>query len=240
MFFFKKKKIVVEVFTHRKGVLECSKPKLAIKYAPDWWKKCPMNYIPDGGFFEDATIKTCPAFVGVYTTGLMIPMWCDLALEMSPIGENHYRWQFADEESHLSSHTFQQINNHLDPNEYSHFKLTSPWAIRTKEDINWMWMQPDWNHLKNYDYKVASGLRNFKTTHGTHINIFAKKHSETRTLLIKHLEPLVHLVPLVNDGRKIELKYNLVSSDEFNNFSTYSTSFLRPSSFCINARKNAN
>lgn len=239
MFFFRKRKLVVDVLTHRQGVLDCSKPKKAIKFVPDWWKQCPMNYVSDNSFFQSATIKTCPAFVGLYTTGLIIPMWCDLAIEMSEIGTAGYRWQFADQESQLESHDFSQINNHLDPREYAHLKFTSPWSIKTKENVQWIWMQPEWSHLKNYDFRVVPGLRNFKTTHGTHINVFFRKRETAQNILIKHLDPLVHLVPLIDNDRKLDIRYHLVSEGEHKNLATYPTSFVRPTAFCINQREKA-
>jgi len=229
MFIFKKKKIVVDCFTYKKGILECSKPERAINYAPDWWKTCPTEIKRKKDIYPTGTIKTCPAFVGLYSTGFVIPMWCDLAIEMGPEGEERFKWQYSDEESKLDYHSFDQINDYLDPKKYSQLKLITPWKVKTKNDLNWIWMQPEWNHLKNYDYRVVPGLRNFKNLHGCYINMFVKRSVEVKDILIKYQTPLVHLVPLCENA-DIKLKYHLVTEEEWENMSMYPTTFKKPTS----------
>ena len=70
-----------------KGLEEVVPPQPAKNYIPEWWKNTP-SFIPNMEVDrprprERATIKVCPSVQDWFLQGYVLPMWCDLYLEIN-------------------------------------------------------------------------------------------------------------------------------------------------------------
>lgn len=212
LFFFKKSKVIVDCFTSNASAFEFAKPNNAIKFIPDWWRNIPKSHIAENNFFEQPTLKQCDGVINNFKHGLVLPMWCDFAVEFSPKGTNYFRYQFADKFSEASAHNTVQFNNYIKDDEIQHLKFHSPWFLSCKENIYWVWIDPKWNTIKVNDYVVLPGISSFKYQSSTNINILFYREEKTKKVEIKYGTPLVHMIPLTD--KKLVLKHHLVDQNE--------------------------
>jgi hypothetical protein len=217
LFFFKKPNIVVDCFTDNPKAFEFAKPDHAIKFIPDWWKNIPVSYVPKDSFFKHPTLKGCDGIKNNFKHGIVIPMWCDFAIEISPKGIDYFRYQFGDHASQVSSHPYKQFNNYIKEEEILHVKFHSPWYLSCKKNIYWAWTDPKWNTIKVNDYVVLPGITSFKYQRSTNINVLFYKGEKTKIIEIKYNTPLMHIIPL--SDKKLILKHHLVDETEINKIS---------------------
>ena len=216
MFFFRKKSIVIDCFTAISGAMEYAKPKNAAEFIPQWWKDLPKTYVNDNSFYPIPTMRSCSGLIDLYKRGIIMPAWCDFAIEVGQKGTDVYKWRFSDNHYIATFHEAQQIDKNFNVNEYAHIKLMSPWCFRTADEIYFSSQSPTWNMLYNFNYKILNGVLEFKNQTSTHVNMLFKRKNENYIENIKYKTPLVHLVPL--SDKKIKLKHHLVSESEFNSF----------------------
>jgi len=220
------KKLVLNCYTYDKNVYETGRPNYSSKFLPNWWKNLDQFVYEDDGFFPQATMKNCSGLIKYYSRGIIIPLWCDLAVEIGERGTIDFRWQYADRRSRGEQHSMQQMGHHLHEEEYSHLKLISPWIFEMSEDVQWTWTEPTWNSLKQYDYKILPGITEYKNTNATNINMLFSRGETRKRLLIEHGTPMVHLVPITE--RRIEIKHHLISAQEWEiNLKSPSEKFYR-------------
>ena len=209
-FIFKKKSVVIDCFTYLPYVHDFAKINQAIKYVPDWWKET-SNLAETGR----PTIKSCPAFLDFYKKGIVIPSWFDLEITVDEKNsKNSYSWEASTKDFNIdSSHNSSEFEKFAG-NNASNFKITSPWAFKTKENISFVWSQPTWNLrevLSNFTLLPATV--NYKYQHGTNINYLVVNSEVKKTFRIPALTPLVIMHGLTD--RPIEIKNHLVSETEW-------------------------
>ena len=212
IFLFKQKNIVLDCFTTNHSVFEFAKPDISSKFLPDWWKEIPKTYTPPDQINKRSTVRQCDGLINHYKHGIVLPMWCDLQIELGPEGTPDCRWQFSDGFSFLDYHDFRQFNNYLSIDKLFHAKLISHWQFKCSETIPWVWMQPTWNLIEQNQYTVIPGTVEYKYQHGTNINLMLHRSKETQSIFIPFRKPLVQITPL--SDRKIKLKYHLVDENE--------------------------
>lgn len=217
MFFFRKKTLLIDCFTPVEGAFKYAKPKLAAEFVPDWWKELPKTYVPKGSFWPEGTLRACPGIIDLYKRGIMLSAWCDAAVEIGKKGTEEYRWQFSDHYHNAFTHAKEQIGTHFNSKEYAHLKLSSPWVFRATDTTRFVWQDPTWNTLYNFEYKLLSGMTEFKYQHQTNVNLIFKRREETYTNYIRYKTPLAHLIPLADD-KKIKIKCHHISEKEFGKF----------------------
>lgn len=209
--FFKKKKIVLDCFTHIDYAYDYAKIDHAVKFIPDWWKKTP-KFIAEK---NKPTIKSCPAFVDFYKNGIVMPSWFELEITVFKKGsKNYYKWNSSNKDFNTDeSHESYQFHNFV-KDDAQNFKITSPWAFKTKENINFTWSQPTWSMrdlLTNFVLLPATV--NYKYQHGTNVNFIILNTNEEKTFKILPLTPLV--IMHAQTEQEIEIKNHLVSKNEY-------------------------
>ena len=205
-FLFKKPSIVVDCFVSDKNILDFSPIEKSNKFIPNWWSQTQLT-IPNNQGHPQTTIRGCAGIIEHYKQGFMMPMWSDLSVIVENKG---YRWQFSDYKTTAYTHPSNQWETFADKEKYGHLKITSPYFLKTKKDINWLCIEPFWNNQLNNDYFVTPGTLNFKYQHTTNINMMIPLHD--RNFIIKHGHPMLHLIPL--SEYNVELKHHLVSEEE--------------------------
>lgn len=214
MFFFTKlKPIDVYLYTTREEVFLFSKPKMANNFIPNWVKNLPKPQFDenkDVPLFKKTNIKTCPAFINLYKTGFVVPLWSDLNVEIEP---DAYRYQFIDKQSNAESHPEDQLTNSPFDKKYVNLKLINPWYIHTKEHTEFLFNPPLWNGFGYDDIVLPTGIYSpHKIVLGLNINLFFKVYKEKKIYELYLGDPLVHVIPLTN--RKIKLHYILSEKKE--------------------------
>lgn len=205
IFFFKKKPIVLHCASDRHDVFTFAPVQRSMKFIPEWWKKLPDSVNVNDNFFPSPTMKSCFGFLELYRRGAVIPLWSELALKVGPVGENYYRYQFADLRSEITSHAPGQHNDAYKPTRFQHIKLESPWKFFCKEEIPFLCIEPTWSliHIKNL--KMLPGILEFKYQHGTNQNFFIERIDVEQNFIVPFLTPIMHLVPLSDRPLKIIL-----------------------------------
>lgn len=213
---FKNQSIInIDCFTTNVMAYEMAKIESAIKFVPQWWKNLPSSIASTWGdhpYVKNGTLKKCDGFLNLYKHGFVIPMWCDLAVDVGAIGSDSFRYQYSDFESSANEHSQAQRGEFCNQKNYQHLKLISPWYINSKKNINWVFMDSVWNDVDLLPYRVLTGVVNYKYVNGTHINIIFKRENKDRQILIPYKTPLVHLIPITE--KKVKLNHHLVDEIE--------------------------
>ena len=209
MFFFKHKKIVVDCFTTKESAYKYSPIIPAPVAMPQWIREMQSEY-KSKGFIPSPTMKRCPAIISMLTKGFVMPMWTDLIIDINQ-QQRQFRWMFADGETNAGEHSPEQWMAFVDPAQYAHFKVVSPWRFKTKKDINFMWTQPFYHDQLNVNYHLAPAIIEYKDQHSTHLNMFLDL--STKEIMIKAKTPMVQIIPMTD--KKVEIKNHLVDQKEY-------------------------
>lgn len=213
MFWFcKPKPVDVYFYTTREDVFNHARPKRASNFLPDWWKNLPRKLTYEGSetpLFPSSTLKGCPAFTNLYTSGFMFPMWSDLNVEVD--GDN-FRYQFADRTSSLSPHPKAQFGACDLLDKYLHLKILNPWLAQSKSKVNFLAVPPTWNNFGHDDVVVLPGSYGFRQFTFANINLLFKKAPQKIVHSLLFGQPVLHMVPITD--RPIRLHYDLVSDAE--------------------------
>jgi len=213
MFWFKSNTINVDCFTGRQYVHDFYPIDNTNKFFPDWWKVLDKSYPDESGIFPQSTIKGCTGFNQFFNNGITIPLWSEMAIGLTV--NRQFGLQFADGISAAGHHAFRQMEGYLNPNEYSHLKIQTPWLIECKENINWMWVQNTWGFRNPGNFIIPPGVVNYKYNSTTDINMFFSFQNLRENLLIKEGTPMVNIVPM--DDRSVKVHVHKLSEEEFMN-----------------------
>ena len=204
------KKIVVDCFTSDGFAYEYAPIVRGSKSFPKWWTKLPIIN-PENDLDYDLSkrnMRKCYGFLELYKRSIIIPSWTDLRFKVTP--DQGYTW-IKSSGADPAEHSKIQYDGGF--NDYYHSKLTSPWILKEKTGVHFLFTAATWN-LENYDFLIPPGIIEYNVNHGTNINIFMPKKKSEYSFFVPVGKPLVHLVP-VSDS-KIEIRNHLISLDEIN------------------------
>lgn len=215
-FFFKRKKIVVDAFTTNIHAYDMFPIQPAKKFIPKWFKDLPNKYCPHHqGLLqiERSTMKGCLGFVNMYKDGFVMPMWTDLAVRTEDHG---FDFQAADNVTIVDSHDPEQYGNHFP--ELAHIKIMSPWRMREKRGVKFLYMQNPWDDPTNmFSQCTPPGIINFKHQHTTHVNMMVKKG---HTFNWSANTPMVQMIPL--SEHDVSVKNHVIGPTEMMRIMTQS------------------
>lgn len=222
LFKFPQKKIVLDCFTTYEHILETAPIVPAMKLIPDWWKELPNGYRDNEGRILP-TMRSCVGMVDYYKKSIVMPLWSDLLIKVRSATD--YNWAFSDEFSEASYHPLEKQAAGFLAN-YAHIKLESPWRLKCKEDIQWIWSHPAYSFSDNHHTVSLPGIVSYKKQHGTNVNILIHAEKE-KEIFIPQGQPLIHMTPM--SDRKIEIVRHLVNEREYSRITqnSRSISFLR-------------
>jgi hypothetical protein len=191
MFFFKRKEIVVDCFTYIEPVYLNFPIDKAIKFYPDEFKKLRPTA-------QENTIKLCRGVNDLYTSGFILPAWDTFTLTM--IDDGKFLADANAKNVNTGYHSRDQYGS-IYPNS-GHIKLYSPWLIKEKTGVKFLWMQPGWNRTDNSEkLNIVPAVVDFKYQYLSHISMFIKKGT---TVKYNIGDPLVHVIPLSENNIKIK------------------------------------
>jgi hypothetical protein len=159
---------------------------------PDWWKR--VDRMLDG-FKDDpmnkGTVKNCPSMPEYLSQGFVVPLWCDLHLE---IEHNKFKWQSPEPQFNFSSHADEQFRNfapqHVKDNSSMVLKPTCPWRLKTPPGWS-VWQLPMYYHY-NTVFEVLPGIIWSDIHHEINQQVLMKRFG---TFRIKKGTPLAMYVP---------------------------------------------
>jgi hypothetical protein len=214
MFWFKKKKIVIDCFTPYKGVHDLYKIDKAVTFFPEEVKKLSNFYKkkePNTKIsYDAATIRKCIGLQELYKTGFILPMWTDFICEPAGAVQGNNAIGLMLSPFSFSQHDKEQFTGFFEG--LIHVKLSSPWKMVDKSGTKFSWNSTTWNlhnHVKNFT--VVPGVISFEHQADTNVNVFMNPDVKNFTLTAG--TPLVHMTPLTDN--EIVLKHHLVSVNEF-------------------------
>jgi hypothetical protein len=226
LFFFKQKPVVLDAFTSRADVLATSKMVKGTHFLPDWWKRLPKDGVWEPtAMFPSTTMRNCVGLFEFYTKSIVLPMWSDLAINLPGGNDSSYTWQFADYKSSADVHGKEQHKGFLESNRYAHLKIYSPWSVKCKEDISFLSCNPFWNNQQPEEIIITPGVSNFKYQHSTNAQLFLVRGEQTKTLMIRHGNPLLMLFPLTE--RPVKIRHHLVTEEELKRIHIPIVSFVK-------------
>jgi hypothetical protein len=217
MFWFKRKKLVVDCFVNIPAVYELFKIDKANKFIPNEWKSLPAfeELKADGNPRTNMTVsvstaKRCYALGNLFSTGFILPSWSDFGIEVLHDGTYNIVDPMRTMQQDTSSHPSWMYWDNLYKG-YQHIKLSSPWLIREKSGVNFAWNQVDYQNTERYtNVHILSGIVDYKAQHDTHVNMFVKQGSVTH---FKAGEPLVQIIPITESD--VDIKCHLISDQEY-------------------------
>ena len=214
MFFFKKKKIVVDCFTPLETVFNFYKIDRASRFFPKeisaLHREIDISDKRTNIAYKASTLKNCDALREIFRGGIIIPFWTDLICRPASFLKKETNLVLMGAPFTAEPHPKIQFPGVFDSS--IHLKLISPWKIREKSGTRFLFSSATWN-LHNFvdKFVVLPGVVSYKYMNGTNINIFIYKTSADFT--IEAGQPLVHILPLTEDN--IEYKTHLVDAREY-------------------------
>ena len=219
-FFHRTPEIHLDCFTCDNDVYMNTPIVKAGKTFPDWFKELPkaehkflIDEKTENHFHKtNHNLKNCQGILELYKKGIVLESWCDYHMKMNM--ENltpHYWW--SGNQKAIGFHTKEQIGNGF--SNHHHMKLISPWFLREKTGIKFMWVGAEWA-LDKFNFKTLPAIISFDTQQETNVNIMYPY--ETKEFTIPIGNPLIHVIPL--SEKILKFKNHLVKSNELNKIVT--------------------
>jgi hypothetical protein len=202
-FFLKKPKIVLDCFTHVPDVEKLFPILHAEERLPPFWKNLPPTVKHNGPM--RGTMKTCPGVGTLYRTGFILQSWEEIWL-----GTEGGLLKWFPEDS-IEAHNSKQWGEDFLKNHF-HAKLVSPWRIKEKTGVNFLYTNCFW-HDDQFKPFVVNGVVDYKYQHTTSVNLLIPKVMYPKELTIPLNKELAHIIPLSESD--IDIKMHTVSMDEY-------------------------
>ncbi len=204
--------IILDCYTYNPYAYNFAKINYGHHYVPEWWKNTPSIVE------EHPTIKSCPAFIEYYKKGIVLPMWCEVEVQIQPKGEGLFTWKSAQKEFSITEHQQEQFKGFAKEDGYN-LKIISPWFIKCKEEINFTFTQPIWNQRDTmFNLILTPGIVSFKSQMFSNLNYFFQQKDIQQDINIQPLTPMVIMHPM--SERKVKLRHHLLTSKDREGFGT--------------------
>lgn len=182
--------------------------------------------------------KGCPSFSDYFSSGFVIPMWCDTVLKYDK-NFNIYTWNTPDESFSWDIHTNDQFLNHTDfkylnDSVNAIFKATCPWKIITPPGYS-VYQMPLYYHSEN-NFSVMPGVIDTDFHHIINQQVMLLSED---IVFIPRGTPFVQYIPFKRNKYEIDVREQTSSDkDKFNvSKNRIATKFMGSSEY-IKHRKN--
>ena len=106
-FWKQKEKPKIHWWSTIEGVEKVAPVLPAKEFIPDWWKRIQRKI--DSKLDDKGTVRNCPSFPEYINQGFVVPLWCDLYLEIGQ--DNTWKWRTPDKNFSFSTHNNDQFRN---------------------------------------------------------------------------------------------------------------------------------
>ena len=213
MFWFKKKKVILDCFTCDATAHEYFKPASALKYQPAWYKELPGTITINNKEknYDIDTVKHCIALRGLFKNSFILPSWSTYRFEISDSVDAKMQW-FCSTKVNMLNHEVQQMDGFLNEETWSTFKLESPWFFKSSRFINYTWHDIVWHKKRLNGLSILPAVLDFSVNNHTNINMVFSFDNTPKIIIIEAGDPLVMITP--NTEEDVEIKTHLVSGQE--------------------------
>jgi hypothetical protein len=223
LFFFKKKKIVVDCFTYSDAAYQLYKIRKATVFYPEEWKKMSAwveNPPIDRGTgikIPMPTIKQCTGINKLYKQGAIIPLWLDFIMQPKTAAEGKTKLGMTEPmfAERIIPHPRSQYPGFLE--NYIHVKISSVWNLVEKSGVNFVWLPALYNLNALAEHIIIPpAITYYDWQAQTNLNMFVHKNAPDMTL--KAGTPMVQIVPMTD--KEVEYKCHLVGFEEYTSKNT--------------------
>ena len=211
-FFFKKTPIVLDCYTFIPELENLFPIIPAEERIPDFWKNVPTTVNHMG--ISRGTMRTCPGVGELFRSGFILQNWIDYWISTD---NNNIQWA---PEASAESHNSKQWGEYL--KKYYHLKLISPWRIKEKTGVQFLYTNCFW-HDDEFKPFVVNGSVEYKYQTTTSVNLLVPKAMYPKDILIPAGKPLAQIVPM--SEKDVKIKMHTVTREEYENTGTYQFSF---------------
>jgi len=216
MFWFKKKKLVVDCFTWDEAAFKVYPVRKSLPFYPDIIKKMPSSVtMKDNQTNVDvplATIKQCSGISGLYKYGAIIPFWTDYICQPKRSLENKSAFGVSAGNKQPAEHPRIQYPGLFD--DFVNVKIDGVWNFVEPKGTKFIVMPTVYNlNNFNYNFIVPPALSYFDIQAQCNLQLFVRKDSPDFTILAG--TPILQVIPLVDNDREVEYKNHLVDVSEF-------------------------
>jgi len=216
MFWFKKKKIIVDCFTYRQSVFELYKIRKSVHFYPEAIKKMePDAYVTEESSsvkVKIPTVKRCTGLNTLYKHGAIIPMWIDYVCSPKTAMENTSKLGVTDHWNNnlITQHPRAQYEGIFE--DWIQLKFNGVWNIQEKTGVQFVWLQAMWNMSNDVDKIILPpAITYYDWQPQTNLNCFVKKDVEQFTILAG--TPMIQIIPITEND--VEYKCHLVDEREW-------------------------
>ena len=161
----------------------------AKEYVPDWWKK--VERMIDNKLDNKGTVRNCPSFPEYITQGFVVPLWCDLHLE---VHHDSWKWKSPEKLFTFNNHPGEQFRDwlpkHVQDNTSMVLKPNCPWRVKTPPGWS-VWQLPMIYHY-NPVFETLPGIIWSDIHHEINHQMLIKQYGE---FFIPRGTPLAMYVP---------------------------------------------
>lgn len=153
-----------------KEFLVDDRPVPAVSRMPEWFKKFSRytgdakSFIPDGKGNANITIKACPPFMDVFSSGYLIELRNDIFVDEDMLGNKTVAWGQGGDDF-VSTHLMEQIPSEMIPDDCDPqpFKFLNIWSMILPKGYSALITHP----LNRYDlpFITLSGIVDLDTYH---------------------------------------------------------------------------
>ena len=167
---------------------------------PEWWKVV-ERYVDDN-IENKGTVKNCPSFPEFITQGYVVPLWCDLHLN---IQHDKFEWKTPEKMFSFSSHSDIQFRDfvpqHIRDNSSMVLKPNCPWRVKTSPGYS-VWQMPMYYHYSPV-FEVLPGIIWSDIHHEVNQQMLMKKYGQ---FTLKRGTPLAVYIPFKREKYDFEIK----------------------------------
>jgi hypothetical protein len=185
--------------------IEEIRPQPANKFIPQWWKEMPWDNNLEQSRYraEGGSVRQCPMFPELFSSGYILPMWADTTLFYR---DGEWGWKSGSVGSPFKVSIFQS-EQFLDKSEYKMngvnatalFQLHNPWQIKTSKGYSLLQI-PLFYHFNN-EFSVMPGNYDGNVVNTDKLEI--AYHGNGKEIFIKRGTPLAQFIPYKKE--KIDL-----------------------------------
>jgi hypothetical protein len=196
-----KEDLEITFWSTTEGLEKVVPVKRATEYLPSWFKNMPQfSGIGEERVEDQGTFKRCPAIVDMFTNAFVIPLWCDLELEIT---EEGFRFKASNPDFVFEGHHKAQFLDHVQTDYTFILKAVCPWKCKTPPGYNTLQL-PMFYHY-NSPFEVLPGAIYSDIHHAMNQQMAIKGYGR---FSIEKGTPLAMYMPVKRDKFKLNVSEN--------------------------------
>ena len=174
----------------------------AKEFIPDWFKNIERS--EDSTPITKGTVKVCPSFPEFFAQGYVVPLWCDLQIN---VGAEGFEWHTSDKKFSFEIHGNNQFRDHVPEhvrkNSSLVLKTVCPWRVKTSPGYS-LWQMPMYYNYNSL-FEVLPGIIWSDILHEINQQMLIKKYG---IFTISRGTPLAVYIPYKREKYDFTIRKN--------------------------------